>query len=40
MRKKEQEKLQYDKGVKTQYFSPNDFIFFKDLTSYLEKLTE
>ena len=30
MRKKEQEKIRYDKGVKTQYFKPSDFVLLKD----------
>ena len=40
MRKKEQEKLQYDKGVKTQYFSLGDFVLLKNSIPYLEKLIE
>ncbi len=40
IKKKEQEKLQYDKEVKTQYFSPGDFVLLKNSTSHLEKLIE
>ncbi len=40
MRKKEQEKLQYDKRVKMQYFSLGNFVLLKDSTLYLGKLTE
>ena len=40
MRKKEQEKIWYDKGVKTVYFKLSDFILLKDSTSHLGKLTE
>lgn len=40
VRKKEQGKIQYDKGVKTQYLKPGDFVLFKDLTPHLGKLTE
>ncbi len=40
MRKKEQKKLRYNKGIKMQYFSPSDFVLLKDSTSYLKKLTE
>lgn len=40
MKYKKQEKLLYDKGVKIQYFFPGDFVFLKDFTFYLGKLTE
>ena len=40
MRKKEQEKIRYNKGVKTQYFKPGDFVLLKDSTPHLGKLTE
>ncbi len=40
MRKKEQEKLRYDKRVKMQYFSPGDFVLLKDSTPHLGKLIE
>ena len=40
VRKKEQEKIRYDKGVKTQYFKPGDFVLLKDSTPHLGKLTE
>lgn len=39
-RKKEQEKIRYNKKVKTQYFTLNDLILFKDLTFHLGKLIE
>lgn len=34
-RKKEQEKIQYDKEVKTQYSRPGDFVLLKDSTPHL-----
>ena len=40
MRKKEQEKIWYDKGVKIQYFKSGDFVLLKDSTPHLAKLTE
>ena len=40
IRKKKQEKLWYNKRVKTQYFSLGDFLLLKDLTPHLGKLTE
>ena len=40
MRKKKQEKIRYNKGVKTQYFKPGDFVLLKDSTFHLGKLTE
>ena len=40
VRKKEQEKTRYDRGVKTQYFSPGDLVLLKDSTPHLGKLTE
>ena len=40
VRKKEQEKIRYDKGVKIQYFKPSDFVLFKDSTPHLGKLTK
>ena len=40
MRKKEQEKIRYNKGVKTQYFKPGNFVLLKDSTPHLGKLTE
>ena len=38
--KKEQEKTQYDRRVKTQYFSPSNLMLLKDSTPHLGKLTE
>ena len=38
VRKKEQEKIRYDKGVKALYFTFGNFILLKDLTSHLGKL--
>ena len=40
VRKNEQKKIRYDRGVKTQYFTPGDFVLLKDSTSHLGKLTE
>lgn len=40
MKKKEQEKLQYDIKVKTQYFSWNNFAFLKHSIPHLGKLTK
>ena len=40
MRKKELEKIRYDKGVKTQYFKPSDFVLLKNSTPHFGKLTE
>lgn len=40
VKKKEQEKIWYNKGVKTQYFEPGNFVLFKDSISYLGKLIE
>ena len=40
VRRKEQEKIRYDKGVKMQYFNPGDFVLLRDSTPHLGKLTE
>ena len=40
IKRKKQEKIRYNKGVKMQYFNLGDFVLFKDLTPYFEKLTE
>lgn len=40
IKKKKQEKIEYDKGIKTQYFTHGDFVLFEDLISYLKKLIE
>lgn len=39
IRKEEQEKIRYDKGVKTQHFIPGDFVLLRDSTPNLGKLT-
>lgn len=40
VRRKKQEKIQYNTGVKIQFFNPSNFILFGDLTLHLRKLTE
>ena len=40
VRKKEQEKIRYNREVKIQYFTPSDLVLLKDSTSYFGKLTE
>ena len=40
IRKKEQEKIRYNKRVKMQYFNPGNFVLLRDLTPHLGKLTE
>ena len=40
MKKKKQEKIWYDKGVKMQYFFPDDFVLLQNSTSHLRKLTK
>ena len=40
IRRKEQEKIRYDKGVKMQYFNLGDFVLLRDLTPHLRKFTE
>lgn len=40
MRKKQQEKFWYDKGVKAQYFSPDEFVLLKNSNLHLGKLIE
>ena len=40
LRKKEQEKIRYDRGVKTQYFTRGDLVLLKNSTPHLGKLTE
>lgn len=40
VRKKEQEKIRYNRGVKTQYCIPSDFVLPKNSTPHLGKLTE
>ena len=40
IRKKEQEKIWYDKGVKMHYFNPGNFVLLRDSTPHLGKLTE
>ena len=40
VRKKEQKKIRYNRGVKTQYFTLGDLVFIKDSTPHLGKLTE
>ena len=40
VRKKEQKKIRYDKGVKTQYFTRGDLELLKDSTPHSGKLTE
>lgn len=38
VRKKKQKKIQYDKGVKRQYFTPGNLVFVKNSISNFEKL--
>ena len=40
IRKKEQEKIWYNKGVKIHYFNLSDFVLLRNSTPHLEKLTE
>ena len=40
VRRKEQEKIRYNKGVKIRYFNPGNFVLLRDSTSYFRKLTE
>ena len=40
VRKKEQEKIRYNKGVKIQYFALSDFVLLRDSTPHLRKPKE
>lgn len=40
VRKKDQEKIRYDRGFKMQYFTPGALVLLKDSTPHLGKLTE
>lgn len=40
IRKKEQKKIRYNRGVKTQYFTPDDLVLLKNSTPHLGKFTK